>query len=209
MNPVNHSDQGITNYVTLLSPQLFPIGSTFKPFHNQEKIKSIMTLLLNKFNDDTSDVAENLDSNVNDEHTNFGATNSSTSSSFMNTTTSIKNQNTDSKKGKLLSDQEGSFIAPVLRGFQNENLSVITFMFGFADLTKEHLDIVKTFSGSVEDLHFMCQRNFIKLANTDLDNGSKDSTNVTASGTSTREETTGTPAVGSSPNAHQANIATN
>lgn len=205
MNPVNHSDQGITNYVTLLSPQLFPIGSTFKPFHNQEKIKSIMTLLLNKFNDDTSDVAENLDSNVNDEHTNFGATNSSTSSSFMNTTTSIKNQNTDSKKGKLLSDQEGSFIAPVLRGFQNENLSVITFMFGFADLTKEHLDIVKTFSGSVEDLHFMCQRNFIKLANTDLDNGSKDSTNVTASGTSTREETTGTPAVGSSPNAHQAN----
>ncbi|GME69728.1 unnamed protein product [[Candida] boidinii] len=209
MNPVNHSDQGITNYVTLLSPQLFPIGSTFKPFHNQEKIKSIMTLLLNKFNDDTNEVAENLDSNANDEQTNFEATNSSTSSSFMKTTTSIKNQNKDSKKGKLLSDQEGSFIAPVLRGFQNENLSVITFMFGFADLTKEHLDIVKAFSGSVEDLHFMCQRNFIKLANTDLDNDSKDNKDVTASDTSAREETASTPAsipaVSSSQNAHQTN----
>ncbi|CDK24783.1 unnamed protein product [Kuraishia capsulata CBS 1993] len=66
----------------------------------------------------------------------------------------------------LLSDQEGSFIAPVLRGFQNVNLSVITFVFGFPELTREHLDVVKVFSNSVENFHFVCQKNMIKLAAT-------------------------------------------
>lgn len=58
-------------------------------------------------------------------------------------------------KQKLFSDQNGSFIAPVLRGFLNENLSVVSFVFGFPDPTKEHRNMVNFFCSNSEDMHFL------------------------------------------------------
>lgn len=63
----------------------------------------------------------------------------------------------------FLADQEGSFIAPVLRGF-NESLCVVTFVFGFPEVSKEHRDVVSFFYSLYEDVHFMCQKNFVSLA---------------------------------------------
>lgn len=69
------------------------------------------------------------------------------------------------KLNKIL-DQDGSFIAPVLRGFYNENISCITFMFGIPELTKEHKEIINVFYSLINDFHFMYQQNSIKLLKT-------------------------------------------
>ncbi|ODV87613.1 hypothetical protein CANARDRAFT_26990 [[Candida] arabinofermentans NRRL YB-2248] len=106
------------NYISIMSPSLFPIGSTLKEFPSQSKITKIMESLVAK------------------------------------------------SKEKLFVDQNGAFIAPVLRGFQSEDLSIITFMFGFPELNKEHHDIIKFFSTTSDDLHFLVQKNSIVLAST-------------------------------------------
>ncbi len=64
-------------------------------------------------------------------------------------------------KQTMFSDQDGSFVAPLLRGFVNENLSVITFAFGFPDPTKEHRDVIKYFSANSDDLHFLVLKDSI------------------------------------------------
>ncbi|ODV95965.1 hypothetical protein PACTADRAFT_16143 [Pachysolen tannophilus NRRL Y-2460] len=129
-NNNNNNINDIVNYNALLAPKLFSIGSTTRPFPNENKVQSIMNTLLEKFNGNSPN------------------------------------------KDKSLLDQEGSFIAPVMRGFYNENISVISFIFGFPELTKDHKQIVNFFYGLIEDIHFMCQKNYIKLAN---DDGSKKS----------------------------------
>ncbi|ODQ48411.1 hypothetical protein PICMEDRAFT_70048 [Pichia membranifaciens NRRL Y-2026] len=69
-------------------------------------------------------------------------------------------------KGKenLFSDQDGSFIAPVLRGFFLPSLTIITFIFGFPEISKEHHDIIKFFSTQSSDIHFQLQKNRITYA---------------------------------------------
>lgn len=75
-------------------------------------------------------------------------------------------------KGKesLFSDQEGSFIAPVLRGFFLPSLTIITFIFGFPEISKEHHDVIKFFSTQSTDTHYLLQKNSIKYASTNLKN---------------------------------------
>lgn len=68
-------------------------------------------------------------------------------------------------KNDLFSDQEGSFLAPILRGFQNPNLSVLTFLFGFPELNRDHYDVIKFFSRQEEEIHFFSQKNSIIPAN--------------------------------------------
>lgn len=70
-------------------------------------------------------------------------------------------------KNDLFSDQDGSFLAPILRGFQTPNLSVLTFLFGFPELNRDHYDVIKFFSRQEEEIHFFSQKNSIKLASAD------------------------------------------
>ncbi|VEU23677.1 DEKNAAC104934 [Brettanomyces naardenensis] len=104
---------GITSYLSIMSPQLFPIGSTVQDFQDQEKVNRIMESMTSK------------------------------------------------PKQKLFSDQDGSFIAPVLRGFNNENLAIVTFIFGFPEPTREHRDVIKYFSTNSEDMHFLVLKDSI------------------------------------------------
>ena len=67
-------------------------------------------------------------------------------------------------KESLFSDQDGSFIAPVLRGFFLPSLTIITFIFGFPEISKEHHDIIKFFSTQSNDIHFLLQKNRITYA---------------------------------------------
>lgn len=62
---------------------------------------------------------------------------------------------------QFFSDQNGSFIAPVLRGFILPELSIITFIFGFPMISKEHQDVIKYFSTISADIHFLLQKNKI------------------------------------------------
>lgn len=66
------------------------------------------------------------------------------------------------EKSNLLSDQEGAFIAPVMRGFETPELSVITFMFGFPEISKEHLDVIKYFATQTNEFHYLAVKNSIK-----------------------------------------------
>lgn len=64
----------------------------------------------------------------------------------------------------LFSDQDGSFIAPVLRGFCIPSLTIITFIFGFPEISKEHHDVIIFFSAQSNDIHYLLQKNRIKCA---------------------------------------------
>ncbi|KAG7883920.1 hypothetical protein KL938_002505 [Ogataea parapolymorpha] len=116
LKTVQKPPQELENYVALMAPQNFPVGSSSRPLESEQKIGRMMQLLVKK------------------------------------------------SKDNLLSDQDGSFIAPVLRGFVNENLSVVTFVFGFPTLTNEHTEIIRYFCASSADLHFVAQKNEIKPA---------------------------------------------
>jgi hypothetical protein len=106
----------LTNFVTEMSPEIFPIGSSNQEIANIEKVDYLMKSLLSK------------------------------------------------DKGNLFSDQDGSFVAPVLRGFYSPSLSVITFIFGFPEISREHQDIIKFFSAQSSDTHFTVQKNKIKYS---------------------------------------------
>lgn len=67
------------------------------------------------------------------------------------------------EKSEFLSDQEGAFVAPVMRGFEKPELSVVTFMFGFPEITKEHTDAIKYFTTQLSDFHYLVQKNGIKV----------------------------------------------
>ncbi|KAH3661956.1 hypothetical protein OGAPHI_006135 [Ogataea philodendri] len=115
---VEFPSRDLENFATVMTPNIFPIGSTNLPLALQAKIGRIMQMLVQK------------------------------------------------SKELSLSDQEGAFIAPVLRGFLHEDLSVVTFIFGFPTLNKEHIDIVRYFSSSIDNMHFVAQKNQITAAST-------------------------------------------
>lgn len=60
-----------------------------------------------------------------------------------------------------ISDQDGAFIAPVLRGM-NKASAVLTVMFGLPDPQQEHFDMIKALYSLFPDVHFYCVKNYIK-----------------------------------------------
>lgn len=58
-------------------------------------------------------------------------------------------------------DQEGSFIAPVLRGFRPE-FSVLSLIFGFPNPNSDHLKQVSVLYEFKPDVHILCQKNYIR-----------------------------------------------
>ncbi|SCV03517.1 LANO_0G04610g1_1 [Lachancea nothofagi CBS 11611] len=60
-----------------------------------------------------------------------------------------------------ISDQDGAFIAPVLRGI-NRASAVLTVMFGLPDPQQEHFDMIKALYYLFPDVHFYCVKDYIK-----------------------------------------------
>lgn len=58
-------------------------------------------------------------------------------------------------------DQEGSFIAPVLRGFAPE-FSVMSLIFGYPNPRIEHHQEMSTLCELRTDVHMLCQKNYIR-----------------------------------------------
>ncbi|AMD22478.1 HHL292Cp [Eremothecium sinecaudum] len=54
-------------------------------------------------------------------------------------------------------DQDGAFIAPVLRGLTKE-LAVLTVMFGFPNVTQQHQDMMRVLYSFFPDVHFYCKK---------------------------------------------------
>lgn len=68
-------------------------------------------------------------------------------------------------------DQEGCFIAPVLRGLAPE-FAVLSYYFGFPSLQQEHRQAMISLSDSFgQDAHFFCKQNYIRAAATTDFNG--------------------------------------
>ncbi|CAM9017997.1 unnamed protein product [Wickerhamomyces anomalus] len=65
----------------------------------------------------------------------------------------------------LISDQQGSFIAPIMRGL-TQNSSVLSIMFGFPDPQTEHYDIINALFQTFPDVHFFVKKDFIKTCAT-------------------------------------------
>lgn len=60
-----------------------------------------------------------------------------------------------------ISEQEGAFIAPVLRGLSPE-FSVLTLSFGFPTPETDHYDMISGLYNSTPDIHVYCQKNYIR-----------------------------------------------
>ena len=60
-----------------------------------------------------------------------------------------------------ISDQDGAFIAPVLRGLSRRS-AILTVMFGLPNPQQEHHDMVKALFSTFPDLHFFCVKDYIK-----------------------------------------------
>ncbi|CCC71946.1 hypothetical protein NCAS_0I02780 [Naumovozyma castellii] len=61
----------------------------------------------------------------------------------------------------VISDQEGAFIAPILRGL-SPNSSILTVMFGIPNVQQEHFEMVKVLYSLFPDVHFYCGKDSIK-----------------------------------------------
>lgn len=61
----------------------------------------------------------------------------------------------------VITDQEGSFLAPVARGI-SESLSIPTIVCGFPKPKPEHYEQVKQLCSMFNDIHFVVQKNYIK-----------------------------------------------
>lgn len=59
------------------------------------------------------------------------------------------------------SDQQGAFIAPILRGFAPE-FSVMSLIFGYPDLRPEHFERISSLCELRPDVHVLCQKNYIR-----------------------------------------------
>ncbi|CEP64457.1 Ssy5p LALA0_S11e04610g [Lachancea lanzarotensis] len=64
---------------------------------------------------------------------------------------------TDSSR---ISDQDGAFIAPVLRGLDRSS-AVLTLSFGLPDPQQEHFDMIKALYSLFPDVHFYCVKDYI------------------------------------------------
>lgn len=60
-----------------------------------------------------------------------------------------------------VSDQEGAFMAPILRGLSRKS-AILTVMFGLPNPQQEHYEIVKALYSLFPDVHFFCAKDFIK-----------------------------------------------
>jgi hypothetical protein len=65
----------------------------------------------------------------------------------------------------VISDQQGSFIAPILRGL-TRSTSVLSIMFGFPEPQQGHYDVINALFQTFPDLHFFVIKNCIKPAGT-------------------------------------------
>ncbi|ODQ81650.1 hypothetical protein BABINDRAFT_21129, partial [Babjeviella inositovora NRRL Y-12698] len=61
-----------------------------------------------------------------------------------------------------LMDQEGSFIAPVLRGIVSNRLAVLTIVFGFPEPNSAHYDTLLILFTLYPDVHFTVQKNLVR-----------------------------------------------
>lgn len=59
-----------------------------------------------------------------------------------------------------ISDQEGAFIAPIVRGL-GPRCGILTVMFGVPNPQQEHYDIVKALYSLFPDVHFFCAKDYI------------------------------------------------
>ncbi|XDT41083.1 Peptidase family S64 [Nakaseomyces glabratus] len=66
---------------------------------------------------------------------------------------------------KLLSEDEGSFIAAVLRGVEKD-ASILSIVFGLPTIRQEHQEMIKALYGLFPDVHFYCIQDYIKPAAT-------------------------------------------
>ncbi|SCV01753.1 LAMI_0G13498g1_1 [Lachancea mirantina] len=64
-------------------------------------------------------------------------------------------------ESSIISDQEGAFIAPILRGLTSSS-AVLTVMFGLPSLQQEHEEMVKALYSLFPDVHFFCVKDYIK-----------------------------------------------
>lgn len=62
---------------------------------------------------------------------------------------------------KFISDQNGAFIAPVIRGLSSQS-SILTVMFGVPNLQQEHFEMIKALYSLFSDVHFYCVKDYIK-----------------------------------------------
>ncbi|AET39951.1 Ssy5p Ecym_5178 [Eremothecium cymbalariae DBVPG len=58
------------------------------------------------------------------------------------------------------SDQEGAYIAPLLRGLSKSS-AILTIMFGFPNPQQEHYDLLKVLYSLFSDVHFYCVKDYI------------------------------------------------
>lgn len=64
----------------------------------------------------------------------------------------------------IISDQEGSFIAPILRGL-TKTTSIISIMFGIPDPQPEHYEIINIMYQTFPEIHFFIIKDVIKPCN--------------------------------------------
>lgn len=64
---------------------------------------------------------------------------------------------------EIISDQDGAFIAPVLRGLSRES-AILTIIFGLPHPQQEHYDMINELYYLFPDVHFLCMKNQIKAA---------------------------------------------
>lgn len=60
-----------------------------------------------------------------------------------------------------IAEQEGAYIAPVLRGLSPE-FSVLTLSFGFPKIDNSHFDMVSSLYDVSPDIHIYCHKNYIR-----------------------------------------------
>ncbi|QLL31495.1 hypothetical protein HG536_0B03580 [Torulaspora globosa] len=61
----------------------------------------------------------------------------------------------------LVADQDGAFMAPVLRGLTRKS-AILTVMFGVPNPQQEHQEIVKALYSVMPDVHFYCVKDYIQ-----------------------------------------------
>lgn len=60
-----------------------------------------------------------------------------------------------------IAEQDGAYIAPVLRGLSPE-FSVLTLSFGFPKIDNSHFDMVSSLYDISQDIHIYCHKNYIR-----------------------------------------------
>lgn len=61
----------------------------------------------------------------------------------------------------LIADQEGAFIAPLLRGLSRKS-AILTVMFGVPEPHQKHYEIINALYSLFPDVHFFCVKDYIK-----------------------------------------------